>query len=338
MRVRICQIRRAVGLLVLALTVIWVTPASSTAMHRGSVKNGRILFQRYVGDIQQLFTIKPDGKGIRQVTSGSQTSEYGNWSPKGSRIVFDRSPAPTGNVLGVIYRMNADGSKVVPLTGDFSASGRFTEAPAWSPDGRQIAFHLYTLAGPYTDGIWVMNRDGSNLRQVTKGPGLAGAGPTDCACDSDPRFSPDGRRIAFDREPNAVQAAVFVVNVDGSGLRRLTPWRIDAGDPKWSPDGSRLVYASYLDPHPGKSSNLYTIRPDGTRRSKLTHNRGGNGNSAYPAWSPDGKLIVFARNRLALVSHSRNELYIMPANGGRAKRLTFLKRYDAAKPDWGIAR
>ena len=304
---------------------------------RHTIRNGRIVFQRYVGNVQQLFTIKPNGTGLRQVTNGTQTSENPNWSADGSKIIFDRTAIPTGNALGSLFAINANGGTETPLTASLAAAHRFSETPAWSPNGRRIAFRLYTIS-PYSDGIWIMKPDGSKLRQLTRGPGLAAAGPNDCACDADPRFSPDGRRIVFDREPNAKQAAVFVVNLDGSHLRRLTPWHLDAGLPKWSPDGSRILYSTFLDPHPGRSSNLFTIRPSGTGVRRLTHNRNGNGNSSNPAWSPNGKLIVFTHNRHAKATHSRNDLYVMPARGGRAKRLTHLGRFDANKADWGTAR
>jgi Tol biopolymer transport system component len=314
--------------------------ADSAGPHRGHKRshNGRIVFQRYVGDIQQLFTINPNGTGIRQVTHATQTSEYGHWSPDGAKILFDRSPIGTGNQLGTLHTVNANGRRDVALTANLAAAGRFAVTPAWSPNGRRVAFRLYTVVRPFSDGIWVMNVNGGGLRQVTRGdPGLATAGPDECDCDEGPSFSPDGRQMTFTRVLNANRAAVFVVRVDGSHLRRLTRWGLDAGDPKWSPDGSRIVYHTYIDPHPGKSSNLFTIRPDGRRTTQLTHHRNGNGNSAYAAWSPDGRFLVFARNPVSLPTHSRNELYIMLAKGGRARRLTHLAQYDAAKPDWGTA-
>jgi Tol biopolymer transport system component len=88
----------------------------------------------------------------------------------------------------------------------------------------------------------------------------------------------------------------------------------------------------------GKSSNLFTIRPSGTGIRRLTDNRNGNGNSSNPAWSPDGKLIVFTHNHVALATHSLNDLYLMPARGGRPIQLTHLARFDANKADWGTAR
>jgi TolB protein len=254
----------------------------------GRIKNGRILFQHYVGSAQQLFTVRPDGRGLRQITTGPLTSERGSWSPDGSKIVFDHTPLGEG--LGTLYRTKADGTGEVPLTSRLFAKGRFAQTPAWSPNGRRIVFRLYTL-NPYSDGIWVMNADGSHLRQVTEGPGPEGAQPNDCICDLSPRFSPNGRQIVFQRILDDPRAARFRVNVDGTHLKRLTPWQLDAGYPRWSPDGSLIAYSRYWDPQAGKSSNLFTIRPNGTHVTQLTHHRDGNGNSAYPAWSPDGKLI-----------------------------------------------
>ena len=72
---------------------------------------------------------------------------------------------------------------------------------------------------------------------------------------------------------NQKQAAIFTVNIDGTGLKRLTPWDLDAGNPDWSPDGREILYNPYWDPHPGKFSHIYSMRPDGSHKTQLTHTR-----------------------------------------------------------------
>ena len=91
------------------------------------------------------------------------------------------------------------------------------------------------------------------------------------------------------------RAAVFVIGADRRGLKRLTPWKLDAASPDWSPDGSTLVFNSHFDAGPKQSANLYTMRPDGSRRIPLTHHHGGRVHSFRPSWAPDGTRIVFAR-------------------------------------------
>jgi TolB protein len=320
-----------ISLATLTLVAIPVASAQAASKKPTRVQNGRILFQRVVGQSHQLFSIRPDGTGVRQLTRGAMRSWHGSWSPDGSKIVFARTPTAPGVDLGTIFTMRAGGGGERSLTGGLAAVGRFGEAPSFSPDGRLIAFDSYRLS-PFDDGVWVMRADGSHRRRVTRNPGQTG--PMSCACDFQPRFSPDGRRIVFQRDLTYDRAAIYVVNVDGSGLRRLTPWALDAGSPDWSPDGTRIAYSSYWELHAGHPSELYTIRPDGHGARQLTHHRNANDHSAFPTWSPDGKRIAFTR--LQLSGTASIDLFVMRAQGGRARRLTHGPA--SVSLDWGTAR
>ena len=91
-----------------------------------------------------------------------------------------------------------------------------------------------------------------------------------------PGGPPDGSRLAFWRGRAAAtgttETAVFTVAADGTGLRQLTPWKLLAGDPDWSPDGSVIVFGTHplLEFPDAGQSELYTIRPDGTGQRQLT--------------------------------------------------------------------
>jgi Tol biopolymer transport system component len=104
-----------------------------------------------------------------------------------------------------------------------NASIPANRSPAWSPDGRRIAFTRYDDdAGP---DLYVMNADGSRRRPLLQGEGN----------EYDPDWSPDGRRIAFARTEGD-ESDVYVINADGTGLARLTSTEAYDGDPDWSPD------------------------------------------------------------------------------------------------------
>ena len=146
--------------------------------------------------------------------------------------------------------MNADGGDVKRLTNRLGPDG----GPFFSPDGTQIVFRGRTLdPGPelddyqtlLRDGLWrptsleifVMNADGSDLRQVTSLGGASFA----------PFFSPDGKKIIFSsnqHNPRGRDFELWLVNVDGTGLERVT-WNASFdGFPMFSPDGKKLVFAS----------------------------------------------------------------------------------------------
>jgi TolB protein len=127
-----------------------------------------------------------------------------DWSPDGQKIAFttwgDRR-GPSGTNPSDIYITNADGSGRQRLTSDPG----FETGPAWSPDGRKIAF--VSGHGNYP-GLFAMNADGSGQQRLTRG-------------GSQPHWSPDGRQIAFVSKRYGY-ADIYVMNADGSGQRNLT--------------------------------------------------------------------------------------------------------------------
>jgi Tol biopolymer transport system component len=94
-----------------------------------------------------------------------------------------------------------------------------------------------------------------------------------------------------------IQTAVFIVNVDGSGLRQLTPWKMLAGDPDWSPKRDFIVFSTrpLVDFGSSGRSKLYTMRPDGSGMHKLTSYGETGPWATQPRWTPDGKAILYTR-------------------------------------------
>jgi len=192
-----------------------------------------------------IFKAKADGTDITRLTSTPGYDAEATIGPDG-RIVF--TSVRDGDME--IYSMNADGGDVKRLTNRLGPDG----GPFFSPDGTQIVFRGRTLTpGPELDdyrtllreGLWrptsleifVMNADGSGLRQVTSLGGASFA----------PFFSPDGKKIIFSsnqHNPRGRDFELWLVNVDGTGLERVT-WNASFdGFPMFSPDGKKLVFAS----------------------------------------------------------------------------------------------
>jgi TolB protein len=288
--------------------------------------NGRIVFQANVGRFLQVFTIKPDGSGLRQIThtthvpAGGVGAENPTWSPDGATIAFD---APAGRGVNIFTTSPGEAPAPLPLS-----VGAFNGDPAYSPNGKQISFDQdIGPSQPKVHGIFIANADGSHARRLTT------AIRSTHSYDTESQWSPDGKRIAFTRVKNSRQAAVFIVNVNGTDLRRLTPWKLDAASPDWSPDGRTILFATYWDPQPGKLATIDSIRPDGSHRTVLTSTRGSQ-QSFRPSWAPDGTKVVFTRFT-PTGKTGRLDLYIMNPNGTGPKRLTNMPKAFPNSADWG---
>jgi Tol biopolymer transport system component len=286
--------------------------------------NGRIVFQANVRRFPQLFTIEPDGSRLRRLThvaAKDPGAENPAWSPDGKTIAFDTAAGKGVNIFTL-----TPGGTAMPLP---LGVGAFNGDPAYSPDGTQISFDQdIGSSQPTVHGIFIANADGGNAHRLTTGI------PTRAAFDTESQWSPDGKRLVFTRVKNSKQAAIFIVNIDGSELRRITPWNLDAASADWSPNGRRILFNSYFDFHPGKSSNIYSIRADGSHRALLTHTANGV-QSFRPSWSPDGTRIVFTRFTPTGRRTGRTDLYTMNPQGKRLRRVTNLPQAFPTNPDWG---
>jgi Tol biopolymer transport system component len=318
-------VARSTALLALAAIVAGTATAAFATVPG---KNGKLVFRRYFDEQQTwggLFTANPNGTGARQITRPARgvLDNEPEWSADGSKIVFERAAFRARRVH--IYTVNADGSGLKRILPSTACDGG--EAPAWSPDGMQIAFLCHYR-------IVVVDADGTHPRPVT-----SGSRPT--WWDGDPQFSPDSKQIVFQRiDPKAKPRAGFalwIVNSDGTGERQLTPWKLRAGDhPDWSPDGKRILFRSNINGPSTVSANLYTIRPDGTGLTQLTHARGGKVQNLSAGFSPDGKWITFSRTP-GTGKAGNADVFIMRVNGTGTRNVTRSEIWDSAT-DWGTAR
>jgi Tol biopolymer transport system component len=308
-------------------------PLALTAPLSGATfpgKSGLLVYEAKIGKRYQLFTIKPDGTSAHQLTHFADSDAvWAAWSPSARQIAFERNVYSGVFVnRAAIYTMNANGSGLRSLT-PRGLNGR----PSWSPSGTRIVFGTLHYGKQAT--VSVMAANGNRVRKLLTTP--LPANGRGLGFDS-PTFSPDGKRIAFVWRKKGDVAAIFTMNAIGGGLKQVTHWQKGGLADKidWSPDGSRIAYSS-PDPGviPGISSNVYTVRPDGTGLVKITKSRGGKIDYGLDSWSPDGTKIAFARITGAHLGPENldADIYVMNANGSGIKQLT--RGPQAHHASWG---
>ena len=240
-----------------------------------------------------IYTLRPDGSGLKRLADGGPPMA---WSPGGSRIAFaiDRWQEGAG-----LYTTDLEGD--VAKVSDTVAPQYDIPSLAWSPDGRCIVFAAWSEQGELPP-IRVLDVETGWEMFLTNG--------------AHPTWSPDGQRIAFVKNESAGGGDVYVINVDGSGERKLMDisWQANKLPLAWSPDGSRLTVTA---------QGLFVIDLGSGQSRKVS------GNAYDPAWSPDGAQLAFTFWEGDGPSESP-AVYVVNADGsGQPRKLT-----DGSGPSW----
>ena len=218
--------------------------------------NGRIAFV----DDGEISSIRPDGSGLRRLTSGFATVRRPDWSPDGTKVAFASDRGSEGD-FDLWIMDTEDGSRTRLTTGSAEDG-----APAWSPDGSEIAFGRQE-PGEGTKDIWVVDASSGALRQLTDDP----------ADDDAPDWSPDGSRIAY-RVIRGGRSDIYTIDAEGEQKpRRLTGGTAIDHRPSWAPDGTLIAF----DSESGGQTDILMIPAGGGEPQPLL---AGPGNQDSPAW------------------------------------------------------
>jgi len=222
-----------------------------------SPDGSQLVFARALADVSasQIWIMNADGSNQRQLLNDAPLfDDEPSFSPDGSQVIFQRCILPALSPC-VVYRIQADGSGLTALTHYSENTDELDLTPAYSPDGKKIAFF-----GGFRDGvlsaIYLMTAAGSNVHPLTA-PVLEAFIPD---------WSPDGTRIAFSTRvfypPNSINPQLWVINADGTGLTQLTFPGASAADVfvSWSPQGNAIVF----ERDNATGAAIYVLNVDGT--------------------------------------------------------------------------
>jgi Tol biopolymer transport system component len=280
-----------------ATTVATVAPASA------GVQTGDpwIAFQWQRGPGDGILLMRPDGTDTHPLFDAPKPDTFHpDWSADGSQLAYEVAGAHADD----IGLANADGSAPTILVDRSSECASIcgdVAYPAWSPDGRSVAFIRFDFEGEVHHGCAIEVIDvATGSRRVVY------AGPAGTVLDY-PRWSPDGGSIVFEATafPDktlprgaATGSTISIIDAvkEGAEPRVLTKPSEFATYPDWNPTTDLIVFTTYdLGEFQAtdEPSNLYTIRPDGTALSPLTSYGRGGQRATQPTWTPDGTRILF---------------------------------------------
>jgi Tol biopolymer transport system component len=325
----------------------------------------RIVFDRERDkDHSDVYVIGANGGKATRLTRGSADNWGARWSRDGRLAYTETRLRKDGEWPSGIVIMNGNGAHKHYVTKPGGESGIQRDMfPTWSPDGRRLAF--YRTRGDH--GIWAINPDGSHAQQIVEswplGDGLGlswtrhgrllfwseqvGIAPIVAMPaaggerrqitrgfdeDSQPRWSPDSRELAFNRFVGENGSdEVFVTSAGGANARNLTRHRASDQQPSWAPDGRQIVFAT----NRGSDTtlvDLYVMKADGSNARPLVSSAL---NDTQPDWSPDGSRIAFTRFPANTYDEDElpGDIYTVTADGSDEQRLT-TRSEDDEQPRW----
>lgn len=250
---------------------------------------GAIAFSRLTGDYWQIWTMQPNGKAVKQLTTSPSDKRYPIWAENGKKILFR-----TNN--NKAFMVDVVTSEEKPILESFGLVGSLAE----SPDGSRLVFVRYRDNLKDSSDLWISTPDGKKQKVLTRDTGL----------QYDPAWSHDGKKIAYVSGHGYQTHELYIVESDSKNKRRLTNNKALEVLPAFSPDEKSMAYVS------DKTGDfeIWFMDVDGRNPIQITNSFGID---TRPCWSPDGDQIMYVSNRSGQL-----QLWIINKDGSDTRQLT----------------
>jgi len=267
-----------------------------------TVPQGRIAFVSVRSGNWELWTMKPDGTDLKQLTQTPVDERSPAWSPDG-KIAYATND-------GKLWVVESDGKAASELKTGVSSS-----QPCWHPGGKFIVFTAFPDPRVDDSDIWMVDIKGGSPETLVLQKDL----------QLNPSWSPDGRKLIYSSAAYApfykIMQDLWIMEFYGRKAKRLLVNDAANAQPEYSPDGTKIAFAS------DKTGNMeiWVMDADGKNLKQLTHDEAYD---ADPTWSPDGKCIAFVSNR-----SGSTQIWVVDADGNNPKQLT--QGGQCKDPAWG---
>lgn len=254
------------------------------------------------GKFKEIYLMDWDGANIDKITNHKSVTLSPAWSPDASKVAYtafvQRAKTKTRNADLFIYELSTGKRWLASYKKGINSGANF--------DTKSKNLFL-TISQSGSPDIFKITPEGEELARLTNGPRGA--------MNVEPAVSPDGKKLAFssDRSGNPM---VYVMDIDGSNVKRITFAGRYNATPSWSPDGKRLAFAGWSIDH----FDIFTVNTDGSDMLRITSSRKPNGkwaNNETPVYSADGRMLMYTSNRTGV-----NQIFISNLDGSEERRIT----------------